>query len=327
MSIKEIEPGKYKIRFTFMGKQIKRVFEGTAKEAQREEIRIKKEIAKTPVAPKQEPTLIELAKRMSEVWHDLKQTELSRKLILTMQEFEAAGMTYLKDLTTLKIQQMYDKWLKREAVATANQRLSLVRTMVRQAVRHWGVAATAPIWPKMTAAPTKVVWLTKEQETACIAYLLDEGREQEAQFISVLVDTGMRRDECLSLTAAQVNLAEACIHLVKTKNDKPRTIPMTKRVTEIMRARLAGRNPNDRLWSFSGQHFGDHWRRARIQAGIHDDKYSLHCLRHTFASRLVQKGIDLYTVKELMGHTTIRTTEIYAHLDTRSTRKAISALE
>jgi integrase/recombinase XerD len=62
------------------------------------------------------------------------------------------------------------------------------------------------------------------------------------------------------------------------------------------------------------------------QVGLSDDIH-FHTLRHSFASNLVQKGISIYSVKELPGHKNIVTTMIYAHLNRESLFKAISCLE
>ena len=55
-------------------------------------------------------------------------------------------------------------------------------------------------------------------------------------------------------------------------------------------------------------------------------KGSLHKLRHTFASHLVQAGVDLYTVSKLLGHSSIKTTEIYAHLSPVTLASAVEKL-
>lgn len=66
------------------------------------------------------------------------------------------------------------------------------------------------------------------------------------------------------------------------------------------------------------------FKRTLARAGLDG---SLHCLRHTFAAHLVMKGVDLYTVKELLGHASIVTTQIYAHLSDEHKQKAVEGLE
>jgi integrase len=61
---------------------------------------------------------------------------------------------------------------------------------------------------------------------------------------------------------------------------------------------------------------GTSWDWTRKEMGFSDDpEFVLHALRHTIATRLIDKGIDLYTVKEWLGHSTIQVTERYAHLN------------
>ena len=67
----------------------------------------------------------------------------------------------------------------------------------------------------------------------------------------------------------------------------------------------------------------------KLNEGIDDlrQKLVFHSLRHTFASWLVQDGVDLYTVKELMGHEEISMTERYSHLSPTAMRNAVKTLE
>jgi site-specific recombinase XerD len=70
------------------------------------------------------------------------------------------------------------------------------------------------------------------------------------------------------------------------------------------------------------------WRWVRKEMGLEKDfEFILHCLRHTCASRLVNNGIDLYVVKEWLGHSTIQVTERYAHLSPGKLAHAASVLE
>jgi len=76
---------------------------------------------------------------------------------------------------------------------------------------------------------------------------------------------------------------------------------------------------------FTGDYFSKRFKRACRNAGL-DEAIHFHTLRHSFASNLAQQGVSLYVIKELLGHSSITTTEIYAHLNVDSLREAISKL-
>jgi site-specific recombinase XerD len=70
------------------------------------------------------------------------------------------------------------------------------------------------------------------------------------------------------------------------------------------------------------------WTWVRKTMGLSGDKeFVMHALRHTTATRLIDKGIDLYTVKEWLGHSTVQVTERYAHLNPSKLAHAASVLE
>ncbi|MBX3008088.1 MAG: tyrosine-type recombinase/integrase [Melioribacteraceae bacterium] len=77
---------------------------------------------------------------------------------------------------------------------------------------------------------------------------------------------------------------------------------------------------------FTGDYISKRFKIACKAAGV-DQSIHFHSLRHSFASNLVQKGVPLYTIKELLGHSSISTTEIYSHLNMDSLREAIKRLD
>ena len=81
----------------------------------------------------------------------------------------------------------------------------------------------------------------------------------------------------------------------------------------------------DRVFPFTTYWYRDRWDRLRHILKLDDAPW--HTLRHTTASRLVQKGVQLVVVKEIMGHKSIQTTIIYAHLQPVNLVDAISVLE
>ncbi|MFA7421669.1 MAG: tyrosine-type recombinase/integrase [Melioribacteraceae bacterium] len=77
---------------------------------------------------------------------------------------------------------------------------------------------------------------------------------------------------------------------------------------------------------FTGDYISKRFKLACKAAGV-DQSIHFHSLRHSFASNLVQKGVPLYTIKELLGHSSISTTEIYSHLNMVSLREAVEKLD
>lgn len=141
--------------------------------------------------------------------------------------------------------------------------------------------------------------------------------------------TGMRKSEILNLVWAQVDLKHGFILLDKTKNGERREIP----INSVLRETLQGIvrridvpyvfcNPE------TGRPFQKDWKKtfhsALKKAGIYDFKF--HDLRHTFASQLVMAGVDIVTVKELLGHKDIKMTLRYAHLAPSHKVKAVEML-
>jgi integrase/recombinase XerD len=72
---------------------------------------------------------------------------------------------------------------------------------------------------------------------------------------------------------------------------------------------------------FISKKFKEAVRTADLNSGYH-----FHTLRHSFASNLVQHGVNLYTIKELLGHENIKTTQIYSHLRSENLSKAVNLL-
>ncbi len=100
-----------------------------------------------------------------------------------------------------------------------------------------------------------------------------------------------------------------------------RILPLMQRETLIGYVFCKGKGVR-----FTGDYFSKRFKSACIKAGI-DKSIHFHSLRHSFASNLVQKGVSLYKIKELLGHSSISTTEIYSHLNLDSLRDAIKTLD
>jgi len=142
--------------------------------------------------------------------------------------------------------------------------------------------------------------------------------------------TGMRKSEILGLRmGANLDLENRRISLARTKNDEARHIPIDQTLYDELAVVAASKGEGDYLFvKADGSPYGDvkkAFASALKGAGISD--FHFHDLRHTFASNLVMNGVDLYAVKELLGHKDIKMTMKYAHLSPEHKSSAIHFLD
>lgn len=149
------------------------------------------------------------------------------------------------------------------------------------------------------------------------------------------VNTGLRQMELLRLSWTQIDLDRNILRLDNgsylTKSKKVRIVPLNDTTISILKNRGNKTDKKNSVFTYQGkpmnQQFISHKIKKIIKnAGI-NPKLNFHSLRHTFASWLVQAGVAIYEVSKLMGHGSIRLTEIYAHLDPGNLREAVRKLE
>lgn len=249
---------------------------------------------------------------------------------------ELCGDVPLKqvDATYLRVLQQKLFALGRKQ-ATVNGYLANLKTLLNVACDEWEVLDRVP---KIRVVPVKngrTRVITPEEEAAITSHLRAvRGPRRDhfpamADVIEVLVDTGMRVSECLSLRYGRhVDFESGCIRLTPdiTKDSEERTIPMTGRVSSI----LLRRQPNysNRPFPYTSDQLSHAWDVAKKALGLEEDKeFVRHALRHTFASRLIDNGVPLYTVQKLLGHSSISVTERYSHLNPGQFLEAIASLE
>ncbi len=140
---------------------------------------------------------------------------------------------------------------------------------------------------------------------------------------------GMRLGEILALRWEQVDLRQRMVTVLNAKNGKARKIPLNAVMMELLERLKEGSRSDHVFMSgrtrrpVSGMRTA--WLAAIRRSGIARCRF--HDLRHTCASRMVAGGVDLVTVKEILGHSTITMTVRYAHSAPESKRKAVEALE
>ena len=212
-------------------------------------------------------------------------------------------------------------------IPTVNRYLAILKTILRHKRQAWDIIKLR----KERKGRNRVLSDEEEQEVVSI---LKNGATNKrnkhfpdvADLVVVLVDTGMRLGEALRQAYEDIDFNANLFTIWINKADRPRSIPMTKRVRAILTQRQAS-NPI-KPFNMSMFQAENAWKSTRKKMRLEKDKeFVLHALRHTCASRLVNKGIDLYVVKEWLGHSTIQVTEKYAHLAPGKLAHAATALE
>jgi site-specific recombinase XerD len=224
----------------------------------------------------------------------------------------------------------YVLWRRKHKAAssTINREVSILKQMFTYLVRTERLDRN----PAAEIAQEKNVvtrdrWLAPEEELRLIA----EAPAWLKPIIKFATATGMRRSEILTLKWPDVDRKQRVVRVKTSKNGKPRIIPLTTRAFEALdeteERQVRGQNSlvfTDRL---------DHpvfpntleynFRLAAIEAGLEDLHF--HDLRHTFATRLVQRGVDLYAVQRLLGHKNPAMTQRYSHHSVESLRSAVES--
>lgn len=148
--------------------------------------------------------------------------------------------------------------------------------------------------------------------------------------------TGMRRGEITNLRWQDVELSRKLIAIqssptFKTKQGKRRTIPLNETALYILNARH-GKDTSEYVFTLNGKKIYDEWITHKFkyyvyEARLKDDRLHFHSLRHTFASWLVQDGVSIYAVKELLGHSDVKTTQVYSHLQPEQLHSTVNKIQ
>jgi len=209
--------------------------------------------------------------------------------------------------------------------ATVNRFLASLKTLLRYNRQPWDHI-------KLKKEPKgRIRVLTPDEESRAVELLRYTEVSRRGLFrtvadlVEVLLDTGCRLSEVLDLEFRDVDFSSGLISIWRNKGDRPRSMPMTARVRGIFETRKT--EDPVKPFRISVSCAERSWQWVRKMMNLAEDKeFVLHALRHTCASRLVNAGIDLYVVKEWLGHSSIQVTEKYAHLNPSKLKQAADVL-
>lgn len=138
--------------------------------------------------------------------------------------------------------------------------------------------------------------------------------------LSFIYSAGLRGREVINLKIADVDFERMTIHIRQTKYNKDRILPLSPTMAIGLKKYLDAENPH--IWLFNGKEAsgkysvqGLSWvMRENLKKTSIQKEVSLHSLRHTYATHLLEEGTNIVTLKELLGHADIVTTMIYLHV-------------
>ena len=208
--------------------------------------------------------------------------------------------------------------------ATINRKLASLSKMLTVAVQR-GHLKAKPFMPRKKEGKGRIRWVTYEEEARMLQIISQMGQDDFYDAVVCLIDTGFRVGELRSLSFRDIDFETNMVTVWDTKNDDSRSVPMTKRVASILSRRMHGEL---KPFMFSKDWMRTPWDRLKTIMGLAEDsQFVPHCLRHTCASRLVQRGVGLKVVQQWMGHKSIQITLRYAHLAPSNLMDAVKVLE
>ena len=158
-------------------------------------------------------------------------------------------------------------------------------------------------------------------------------RGRDRVLLEVASGCGLRLSELLHLRVGAIDSARMVIHVRQGKGAKDRLVPLSVRLLQELRDYWRMWRP--RTWLFPG-HKPDHpisggntqrrFSRLVKQAGLRKH-CSMHTLRHSYATHLLEAGVDVLTLKTLMGHSSLQTTARYLHISTQRLQQTPSLLD
>jgi len=239
----------------------------------------------------------------------------------------------VNEIDNIKIQKFIIEY--QHKYKCSNKRINRIITAIRSSLN------IAVEYSYIKENPLKGFKLLKEEKNNIVRYLSEQEEDrllseckniyfQHKNIVILALNTGMRAGEIKSLKRSDINLKDKYINLrsSNTKSQKSRIIYLNDKSCSVIEEQYKKIKSeylflNEKTNSPFVKHH-EFFKKLKESAKINNFRF--HDLRHTFASKLAMKGVDLNTIRELLGHSDIKMTLIYAHLCETHKRKVIDML-
>ena len=142
--------------------------------------------------------------------------------------------------------------------------------------------------------------------------------------LTLIYSCGLRRSELINLKLCHLDSKRRTLSVINGKGQKDRVLPVSEKMMQIIIKYYKMYKPT--VYLIEGQVKGQKYSETSLENIFHkylgmickNHKYTLHCLRHSYATHLLESGVNLRYIQELLGHKSSKTTEIYTYVSTHS---------
>lgn len=261
-------------------------------------------------------------------------TEKTTKTFLTTFKFFEGkmGNVFLSSIEEKNIKQYIDYRITSASVFQARKDLINLSSCFNWAISEGYIKTNPCSQVNKVRVPQKMPLFFSEDEFKKLLEVIDN---QDIKDIFLFaVNTGCRQMELLTIEWNQIDLNRKILLLDNrnhiTKSKKVRSIPLNRNAIDVVTRRRLLNNSSQKVFTLNckeitAKQIQTKSREYIKRSGL-NTKLNFHSLRHTFASWLVQRGVSIYEVSKLLGHSDLKVTQIYAHLRQENLETAVNKL-
>jgi site-specific recombinase XerD len=276
--------------------------------------------------------LVELAKYIQHLQlHAYSKSTIKTYRVEFMQLLKRIGNIPVRSLTTNHIKRYMQIVLEHDEVSehTAHSRLNALKYYFEQVLKQDKFFYEIPRPKKPLQLPN----VMGQNDISKLFTVLNNVKHKAILFTAY--SAGLRVSEVVQLKIADIDSDRMVIKVVDAKGKKDRYVGLSQVVLEVLRNYLKLCKPRPKVYLFEGDIPGTPYasrsaqkvfQRAKQEAGI-QKQLSFHSLRHSYATHLLEKGIDIRFIKDMLGHFSIKTTERYTHVSKVKAVSIVSPLD
>lgn len=241
----------------------------------------------------------------------------------TIQNYTHHILLFLKfchpttSITHAEVLDYFTHLASQDSVSSSFQNMAINAVQIYMKVVHNQKMPALAVRPRREKRLPNVL---SEQEVAVILGQIENIKHK--CILSLIYSAGLRISESIHLELRDIDRSRGLITIRQSKGKKDRYVPLSPKINTLLNTYLEAHNP--RKYLFEGQSGGLYSARsiqnilknACEKAGINKHA-TVHTLRHSYATHLLEKGTDLRIIQEILGHSSSKTTEIYTHVSNK----------